>query len=160
MHREINNRFIIAFATRTEKENGEELTTVLKEDSADNEARFLLQLYKNPVAQYLVDRLAIVSNFFSIWLWAEHRKRYHDLNKGELLDAWSSELEDLDSQIENFVHSVKLVNCQLDYEHASKKSLSVECKKMLKQHKHSTKTPYIPIISNTGIQSHKVSSLK
>ena len=79
---------------RTEKENGEELTTVLKEDSADDEARFLLQLYKNPVAQYLVDRLAIVSNFFSIWLWAEHRKRYcHDLNKGELLDAWSSELE-------------------------------------------------------------------
>ena len=45
MHREINNRFIIAFATRTEKENGEELTTVLKEDSADNEARFLFQLY-------------------------------------------------------------------------------------------------------------------
>ena len=133
-----------------EQEKGEESTNVLKDGGADNETRFLLTLYKNPVARYLVDRLDAVSDFLSIWLWAEHRKRYYDLNKEELLDGWSSELEDLDSRIENFVHSVKLLICQLDYKHASKKSLSVECKKILKQHKYSKNTTYIPLISSTA----------
>ncbi len=106
-------------------------------DISHNETRFLL--YKSEVAQSFVDALSVVSGMFSIWLWAENRGKKNELNKGELRDEWSSELEGLDSRLENFLYCIKLLTCRLDSVYTGKKSLiGRDCKHILQQYRHST----------------------
>lgn len=126
---------ITGLATITKRESGqEEIASESKSaDIIHNETRFFL--YKSEVAQSVVDTLSVVSGMFSIWLWAENRGKLHELNKGELRDEWSSELESLNSRLENFVYCVKLLICRLDSVHTDGKNSLIgrDCDYTLRQ---------------------------
>lgn len=113
-------------------ENNQELWTV------DTNKWAQLRIWSSSPVTTFVNLATFVFGFFTIWIWIETRddqkKKEKEPDISELVEEWNSQLENINSQLNDVKQSLKQITCRFDAIYFKTKNLSSECLQFIRSY--------------------------